>query len=141
MPRTEFEITQAGERIAHATVESKVAKCDFCSRPVGGTCFVARDATMTVEPEATDPNPLKLKEIKLNSDAHWAACDACATLVRANDRQGLYQRSFDHAPAEIRQGSGAIILMAIQASLFWACYDGSSHRGADHPEHPEHRSL
>jgi hypothetical protein len=140
MPRTEFKITQKGETIASSTVESKVAICDFCSRPVGGTCFIARDATMEVTPE----QPHQLSKIQLNSDAHWAACDPCAELVRANDKQGLFERSAKFAPP----GLDAIILMAIQASLlaiqaslFWAQYDGASHRGADHPEHPEHRSV
>jgi hypothetical protein len=133
MPRTEFKITERGETIASSTVETKVAICDFCSRPVGSTCFIAREATMAVDP----PQPHPLKEIQLNSDAHWAACDPCAMLVRANDKQGLYERSARFAPP----GLDAVLLMAIQASLFWAQYDGASHRGADHPEHPEHRSI
>jgi hypothetical protein len=138
MPRTEFAITQGGEVIALSTVESTQAKCDFCSRPVGGTCFVAKDMTMTVMPEATDANPLNLKEVKLNSDAHWAACDPCATLVRANDQRGLYERSYAAAPPDIKQGGGAVYLMAIQAALFWAAFDGVEHAGREHPEHPDH---
>ena len=133
MPRTEFKITEKGETIASSTVETKVAICDFCSRPVGSTCFIAREATMTVDP----PKPHPLKEIQLNSDAHWAACDACAELVRANDREGLCKRSFQYAPP----GIDVSMLRGLQAALFWAVYDGVSHRGAEHPEHPEHRSV
>lgn len=134
MPKTEFEITAKGETIAKTTVVSKVVKCDFCSRPAGETCFIARDARMTVEPEPGDFNPFKLKHIELNSDAHWAACDPCAALVRSNDRHGLHARSAYFAPEDMDRH----ILAAIQAMLFWACFSGLSHPGADHPEHPMH---
>jgi hypothetical protein len=133
MPRTEFRITQKGDTIASSTVETKVAICDFCSRPVGSTCFIAKDATMDIEPE----QPHLLSKIQLNSDSHWAACDPCAVLVRANDKQGLYERSAENAPPGIEP----VFLLALQAAMFWAVYDGASHRGADHPEHPEHRSI
>ena len=134
MPKTEFRITQRGETIAHTTVESKVAKCDFCSQPVGQSCFIAREATMSVEPQPGDINPLNLKEVRLSSDAHWAACDPCADLIRAEDRQGLWQRCCRSAPVDLDPE----LLAAIQGMLFWACWDGLSHPGADHPEHPRH---
>lgn len=134
MPKTEFKITQRGETIASTTVETKVAKCDFCSRPTGETCFIARAATMSVEPEPGDINPFNLKEIHLNSDAHWAACDPCAVLIRAKDRQGLWQRCCRAAPIDLDPE----LLAAIQGMLFWACFSGLSHPGADHPEHPRH---
>lgn len=133
MPRTEFKITAKGETVAQTSIETKVAVCDFCSRPVGVSCFIARDASMQVDPE----QPHTLKHIILNSDAHWAACDTCADLVRANDRQGLFERSARLAP----MGLDAALIGAIQGMMFWAHFDGASHPGRDHPEHPEHRTL
>lgn len=134
MPKTEFSITSKGERIASTTVVTKVAVCDFCSRPAGETCFIARDARMTVEPEPDDLNPFDLKEVVLNTDAHWAACDPCADMVRAEDRHGLFARSAYFAPDSLDR----TLLATIQAMLFWACWSGQSHPGADHPEHPKH---
>jgi hypothetical protein len=135
MPKTEFTLTRNGEPIATTKVESKTVKCDFCSRPVGETCFIARDARMLVEPEPGDINPLNLKEVRLESDAHWAACDPCAKLIRANSRHGVFERS---AAAGAIFGLDRELLQAIQATLFWACWSGLSHPAADHPEHPRH---
>lgn len=137
MPRTEFKITSKGETVASTSLETKVAICDFCSRPVGVSCFIAKDASLQVDPQPEDANPLNLKHIILNSDSHWAACDPCADLIRANDRQGLWERSCKLAPMGLDQA----LLAVIQATMFWAQFDGASHPGRDHPEHPEHRTL
>jgi len=53
--------------------------CDFCSSP---------DAKWRC-PAISFP----VFEISSASEGDWAACDACAALIRAGDRIGLAQRS------------------------------------------------
>lgn len=53
--------------------------CDFCSSPdPGWRC-----------PAISFP----VFEVRSASEGDWAACDACAALIRAGDRTGLARRS------------------------------------------------
>jgi hypothetical protein len=59
-------------------------KCDFCSSP-----------SITRLYDALDHVALRVSGFDLASEGAWAACDDCATLIDANDREGLLARSLD----------------------------------------------
>lgn len=115
--------------VKHDTPE--VPKCDFCSQEAVVVCFVATQAAIGMEGEVAieiEPGQPKVKKVILDSDAHWAACEPCAGLVRAGDRDALRERSYDRAPAEVKESpSGYLSLGLIQDTMFWAGFTGTEH--------------
>ena len=64
--------------------------CDFCSSPDVLWSYPAVDFQV----EGTR---------LLASEGGWAACHDCATLIEADDRDGLAQRALSTAPAFMRE--------------------------------------
>lgn len=108
-------------------------KCDFCSKPEPTHCFVADDIHLVIAGEFDE----KLKQVILSSDPHWGACDECAVLVKARDREKLYQRCFAEFKKLEGQGEtplGMVALRIIQDTMFWSAFTGKEHSAAAHRE-------
>jgi hypothetical protein len=102
--------------------------CDFCSQPVGVTCFLSAQRAMEMINSDTG------QKLTINSDEHWVSCPDCAELVRKRDRLGLANRSFSLAPPAIK-GSRLTLegILVTQAGLFWPNYNGLEHPLSEHP--------
>ena len=108
------------------------AKCDFCSTFDPTHCFIADDVHLVMEkdnPEASEA----LKALILSSDPHWGACDECAVLIEARDKERLYQRCLEafkrFGPAD---AVSRVSLKIIQDTMFWAVFTGKRHAASAH---------
>jgi hypothetical protein len=102
-------------------------KCDFCSQPLGPWCFIAKtDGFELVPGQAL---------VRLMSDAHWGACEACTPLIEARNKIAVLRRSTSLAPA----GIGPLPIALFQERLFWRHFKGEKHPASEHPRAGEER--
>jgi hypothetical protein len=70
--------------------------CDFCSSPSVVWRYPCEDFSLTLVFEHKSGNRLPFA---WDSADGWAACEICASLIEAEDWDGLATRSYDTSPA------------------------------------------
>lgn len=101
--------------------------CDFCSEPGPTHCFIADDVHLVMSND--------VKNLILSSDPHWGACDRCAVLVKARDKQGLHERcmnEFKRRFGEEKDGISQMSLSIVQETMFWGAFTGKEHPVSAH---------
>lgn len=81
--------------------------CDFCSSTPVRWSFPARDLSARKIPGVPD----------FNSEGAWAACEPCAALIRACDRDGLAERATEQF---VKKYGGRDIPRALPRALLLA---------------------
>jgi hypothetical protein len=101
-------------------------KCDFCSALDPTHCFIADDISIVMSND--------VKNLILSSDPHWGACDECAVLIEANDREKLYERCLD-AFRRITPSDDTVSMLSlkiVQDTMFWGAFTGKQHPASAH---------
>jgi hypothetical protein len=121
MPTTIERVTLRGP-----TTTGDRARCDFCSAFDPPTCYIADDISIVMSND--------IKNLILSSDSHWGACDECAVLIEARDKDRLYQRCLD-AFRRITPSDDTISMLSlkiIQDTMFWGAFTGKRHPASAH---------
>lgn len=70
--------------------------CDFCSSPAVIWRYPAMDSNPAAALIIQNKDEKEL--VLLNSEGDWAACEECAVLIEAEDKEGLLERTLAHSP-------------------------------------------